>query len=128
MIELMEIIDEDTIDRLFSIKDQMHRYYYNDRKIIASKENLINFLEHEVLLPAINDERETKNVKEAKRKALHTKQLFDKMKTADEVVNFFWNNIVNNPRGLDSHMVFKECGLTTFEDVRGEFNYLCYGE
>jgi len=34
---------------------------------------------------------------------------------------------VNNPRGLDSHRVFKECGLTTFEDVRAEFNFLCYG-
>jgi tagatose-1,6-bisphosphate aldolase non-catalytic subunit AgaZ/GatZ len=56
----MEIIDEDTIDRLFSIKDQMHKYYYNDRKIIASKENLINFLNNKILLPAINDERETR--------------------------------------------------------------------
>jgi hypothetical protein len=128
MIELMEIIDEEAIDRLFSIKDQMHRYYYDDRKIIASKENLINFLEHKVLFLVINDERETKNVKEAKRKALHTKQFFDKMKTSEEVVNFFWNNIVNNPRGLDSHRVFRECGLTTFEDVRIEFNFLCYGE
>jgi len=47
---------------------------------------------------------------------------FDKMRTSEEVIeeviNFFWNNIVNNPRGLDSHKVFKECGLTTFEDVR----------
>jgi len=128
MIELMEIIDEDTINRLYSIKDQMHKYYYNDKKIIASKENLINFLEDKVLFPAINDERETIIVKEAKRKALHTKQLFEKMKTSEEVVYFFWNNIVNNPRGLDSHKVFKECGLTTFEDVRGEFNFLCYGE
>ena len=34
---------------------------------------------------------------------------------------------MNNPRGLDSHRVFKECGLTTFEDVRAEFNFLCYG-
>jgi hypothetical protein len=106
----------------------MHKYYYSDRKIIASKENLINFLDHKVLLPAIKEERETNIVKEAKRKALHTKQLFDKMKTSEEVVNFFWNNIVNNSRGLDSHRVFMECGLTTFEDVRGEFNFLCYGE
>jgi len=128
MIELMEIIDEDVVDRLFSIKDQMHKYYNNDKKIIASKENLLNFLEHKVLLPAINDERVTDIVKEAKRKALHTKQLFDKMKTSEEVVNFFWSNIVNNPRGLDSHKVFKEGGLTTFEDVRDEFNCLCYGE
>jgi hypothetical protein len=79
-------------------------------------------------LPAINDNRETDIAKESKRKTLHTKQLFGKMKTADEVVNFFWNNIVNNPRGLDSHRVFRECGLTTFEDVRSEFNFLCYGE
>jgi len=106
MIELMETIDKDAINRLFSIKDQMHKYYYNDRK----------------------DERETSIVKEAKRKAKHTKQLFDKMKTSEEVVNFFWNNIVNNPRGLDSHKVFKDCGLTTFEDVRGDFNFLCYGK
>jgi hypothetical protein len=128
MIELMEIIDKDTIDRLFSIKDQMHKYYYNDRKIIATKENLINFLEHKVLLPAINDERDTVIVKEAKRKAKHTKQFFDKMNTANEVANFFWDNIINNPRGFDSHKVFRECELTTFEDVRNEFNQLCYGE
>jgi hypothetical protein len=128
MIELMGIIDKNTIDRLFSIKDQMHKYYYNDKKIIASKENLINFLDHRVLLPVINDIRDTIIVKEAKRKALHTKEIFDSMKTSGEVANFFWNNIINNPRGYDSHKVLKECGFTTFEDVRSEFNFLCYGE
>ena len=128
MIELIEIIDRSAIERLLSIKDQMHRYYYDDKIIIASKENLINFLNHKILMPVINDKRETDIVKEAKRKAKHTKQIFEKMNTSTEVVNFFWNNIVNNPRGLDSHRVFKECGFTTFEDVRSDFNYLCYGE
>jgi hypothetical protein len=49
------------------------------------------------------------------------------MKTSEEAINFFWNNIVNNPRELDSHRVFKECGLTTFEYVRGEFNFCIMG-
>ena len=128
MIELMEIIDKSLIERLFSIKDQMHKYYYNDREIIASKENLINFLNDKVIKQALNDKRDDDFVKEAKRKAKHTKQLFDKMNTADEVANFFWDNIINNPRGLDSHKVFRQCGLITFEDVRIEFNQLCYGE
>lgn len=128
MIELMEIIDKEVIDRLFSIKDQMHKYYYDDRKIIATKENLINFLYHTIFIPIINDERKTDIVKEAKRKVAHTQELFADIKTALEVSNFFWNNIINNPRGYDSYKVLKECGFTTFEDVRSEFNLLCYGE
>ena len=128
MIELMEIIDKNVIERLFSIKDQMHKYYYNDKEIITTKENLINFLTHKVLMPIINDKRKTTLVKEAKRKAKHTEQMFNSMNTAEEVVNFFWSNIINNPRGLDSYKVCRECGFTTFEDVRSEFNFLCYGE
>jgi len=124
----MEVIDKETIVRLFSIKDQMHKYYYNDKKIIASKENLINFLVHKTLLQVFDDERETPIVKESKRNARHTKQLLENMKTSKEVVNFFWNSIVNNPKGLEAYKRGKECGYTTFEDVRSEFNYLCYGE
>ena len=127
MIELMQIIDKNVIERLYSIKDQMHKYYYDDKKVVAGKETLIMFLNHKVLLPAINDTRDNELVNEAKRKANHTQELFEKMETADEVINFFWNNIINNPRGLDSHRVFKECGFTTFEDIRSEFILLCYG-
>jgi hypothetical protein len=128
MIELMEIVDSNLIVRLYSLKDQMHKYYYNDRTIITSKEILVNYINDRVLIPAINDKRESDFVKEAKRKACHTQEYLNKMNTANEIVNFFWDNIINNPRGLDSHKVFKECGLTTFEDIRTEFNLLCYGE
>ena len=128
MIEFMEIIDTTIVVRLYSIKDQMHRYYYQDRKVIASKENLINYLYEKIFLPILNDKRETDIVKKAKRKVIYTQDCFSKMKTREEVVNFFWDNIVNNPRGLDSYRVLKECGFTTFEDVREEFTVLSYGD
>jgi len=127
MIELMQLIDNDAIIRLYSIKDQMHKYYYSDKNVISTKENLINFLNDKILLPVINDGRDTLIVKEAKNRVYHTQEYFENMKTAEEVVDFFWDNIVNNPRGLESHKILKECGFTTFEDVRKEFNTLCYG-
>lgn len=128
MIELMEIIDKNVIERLFSIKDQMHKYYYDDRKIITSKEQLINFLNHKVLVPILKDERKTAIVKEAQRRSSLTQKLLDNMNTPEEVSNFFWDNIINNPQGYESHKILKECGFVTFEDVRNEFNFLCYGE
>ena len=59
---------------------------------------------------------------------MHTSELLNEMKTAEDVSNFFWYNIITNPRGYDSHKKFKELGLITFEDIREEFNILCYGE
>ena len=106
----------------------MHKYYYDDRKIITSKEQLINFLNHKVLVPILKDERKTAIVKEAQRRSSLTQKLLDNMNTPEEVSNFFWDNIINNPQGYESHKILKECGFVTFEDVRNEFNFLCYGE
>jgi len=128
MINYMDIIERSVILRLYSIKDQMHKYYFKDRKVVASKESLISFLKKRVLLPIIKDKRELDKVKEAQDRVKRTQEYMDKMKTANEVVNFFWNNIVNNPRGLESYKILKECGFTTFEDVREEFTTLSYGD
>jgi hypothetical protein len=104
----------------------MHKYYFSGKPVVASRESLVAFLDDKVLRPAIEDEERC--TAEVKRKVTHTRELLSDKKTADEVANLFWDNIINNPRGLDSHKQFKECGFTTFEDIREEFNQLCYGE
>jgi hypothetical protein len=125
MIELMETIDFHTIERLFSLREQMHKYYYMEKPVIASREHLIAFLNDKVLEPALNN---TDCPVEIRRKVEHTKELLNKTDTADEVSNFFWYNIITSLRGYDSYKKFKELSFTTFEDVREEFNFLCYGK
>jgi hypothetical protein len=132
MIQLLEYIDKNdmdrTVEKLYSIREQIHKYYYDDKPVKASKESLTAFLDEKVLAPPLEDERKTDAVAEVQRKSVHTRELLGKLKTAGEVVNFFWDNIINNPRGLDSHKKYKACGFKTFEDIREEFNQLCYGD
>jgi hypothetical protein len=103
----------------------MHKYYFMEKPVVASRENLIAFLDDKVLAPAINN---TNCSEDIKRKVEHTRELLNRTNTAEEASNFFWYNIITSLRGYDSYKKFKEFGLTTFEDVREEFNILCYGE
>jgi hypothetical protein len=125
MIELMEAIDFHTIERLLSIREQMHKYYFMEKPVKASREHLIAFLDDKVLAPAINGKNCSEEIK---RKIEHTRELLDKTNTAEEVSNFFWYNIITSLRGYDSYRKLREFGFTTFEDAREEFNLLCYGE
>jgi len=86
-----------------------------------NRDELVKFLEDNVITPA---EKSKNSTTEIKRKIKHTREQIAELETAEEVENYFWH-LMTSVRGFDTHKKFKECGLTTFEDVRDKFAILC---
>jgi len=53
-----------------------------------------------------------------------SKKTLNSLSTAIEVVDFFWNAIIEKSHSYD---VVIEHGLPTFEDIRYRFDLECYG-
>ncbi len=86
-----------------------------------TKEELINFLDTEVLSPVENHPRATDKIK---KKVRTTRMRLNKLVSAEKVEQYFWNSMVSD-RGIDSYTRITEIGAKTFEDVRFEFKKLC---
>lgn len=87
----------------------------------ATKEQLIAFLEAEVLTPTENNPKATEIVK---RKVRATRMRLNLLKSAEKVREFFWNAMASD-RGIDSYMHIRDVKGVTFEDVRDKFKALC---
>lgn len=87
----------------------------------ASKEDLIKFLDENVLIPAENHPMATATIK----KKVHiTRIRLNEQVNAEKVKQFFWSALVTD-RGIDSYKKIKDIDAPTFEDVREEFKRLC---
>jgi len=60
-----------------------------------------------------------------KEKIKRSRDVLRKTKTAKEVVDFFENALLD--RG-ESYKAVKDCGLSSFEDIRKDFYKACYGD
>ncbi|MCL1836331.1 MAG: hypothetical protein FWG46_02155 [Treponema sp.] len=87
----------------------------------AKKEELIAFLDDNVLSPAENHPHATETIK---RKARTTRMRLNNIETPEKVEEFFWNAMASD-NGIDSYTKIKEIGGIAFEDVRMEFKKLC---
>lgn len=87
----------------------------------ATKEELIEFLETNVLRPAENHPLADKKIK---RKVNCTRMRLNKQVSAEKVEEFFWSAMATD-NGIDSYHAMKVVGCTTFEDVREQFKNLC---
>ena len=87
----------------------------------ATKEELINFLEKEVLTPTESNQNATEIVK---KKVRATRIRLNQLKSAEKVRVYFWSAMATD-RGIDSYNKIKDAGGRTFEDVRKEFKTLC---
>jgi hypothetical protein len=87
----------------------------------ATKEELINFLEREVLIPVETNPQADKIIK---KKVNYTRIQLNKQLSAEKVEQYFWSAMATD-NGVDSYLKIKRIGGPTFEDVRVEFKRLC---
>lgn len=87
----------------------------------ATKEQLIRFLEENVLIPTeMNPEADVT----IKRKINLTRTRLNKQVSAEKVRQYFWSAMASD-NGIDSYHKISNIGAPTFEDVRAEFKKLC---
>ncbi len=87
----------------------------------STKEQLIQFLETNVLSPAENHSKADVTIK---RKIKTTRMRLNKITTAEKVEEFFWHAMATD-NGIDTYTRISRIGAPTFEDVRLEFKRLC---
>jgi len=87
----------------------------------ATKEELIKFLEENVLVPA--ESNPAADIK-IKRKVNATRMRLNQQVNAEKVEQYFWNAMATD-NGIDSYKKISSIGAPTFEDVRDEFKKLC---
>lgn len=90
-------------------------------RMLATKGELIRFLDREVLLPAENHPNADETIR---RKVRATRMRLNQLQTPEQVEQFFWSAI-SSDRGIDSYTRIHRIGARTFEDVRAEFKILC---
>ena len=88
---------------------------------LSTRESLIGYLD-EKIFSAI--EGSPNASAEALRIAKSSRNQLEGTKTAEEVVEFLWNAIRKKSH---AYTAIKDCGLPTFEDIRDEFFFMCYG-
>ncbi len=87
----------------------------------ATKEELIEFLEKKVLIPAETNLDADITIK---RKINATRMRLNNQVSAEKVEQFFWSSMATD-NGIDSYKKISNIGAPTFEDVRDEFKKLC---
>lgn len=87
----------------------------------AIKEDLIKFLEDNVLYPAENHPAADLIIK---RKVRTTRMRLNNLTSAEKVEEFFWHAMATD-NGIDTYTRITRIGAPTFEDVRLEFKRLC---
>jgi hypothetical protein len=87
----------------------------------ATKEELIRFLEENVLTPAENHPKSDLTIK---RKVRTTRMRLNRLANAEKVEEFFWH-AMSTDNGIDSYTKISRIGALTFEDVRFEFKIKC---
>lgn len=88
---------------------------------METKENLILFLEQNVLSPSENHPDSDSIIK---RKIRATRMRLNNLKSSEKVEEFFWNAMATD-NGIDTYTRISRIGAPTFEDVRAEFKRLC---
>ncbi len=87
----------------------------------STKEQLVQFLESNVLSPAENHPKADVIIK---RKIKTTRMRLNRLTSAEKVEEFFWHAMATD-NGIDTYTIISRIGAPTFEDVRMEFKRLC---
>jgi len=109
----------------FNIPSELHLLVrtgnLKETQMNASKEDLIAFLEKEVLHPAETHPEADTTIK---KKVRYTRMRIGKLQTAEGVEKYFWSAMATD-RGIDTYTRLRRIDAITFEDVRREFKRLC---
>ena len=87
----------------------------------ATKEELISFLEENVLIPTEHNPNVDVTIR---RKVNATRMRLNNQENAEKVRQYFWSAMATD-NGIDSYNKISSIGAPTFEDVRTEFKKLC---
>lgn len=87
----------------------------------ATKEELIRFLDENVLIPVETNPDADATIK---KKVNATRMRLNNQVSAEKVEQFFWSAMATD-RGIDSYKKIKDINGPTFEDVREAFKKLC---
>jgi len=87
----------------------------------ATKEQLIRFLEENVLIPTETNPEADVTIK---RKINLPRARLNNQVSAEKVRQYFWSAMASD-NGIDSYHKISNIGAPTFEDVRAEFKKLC---
>ena len=93
----------------------------NDKIMNATKEELVRFLEENVLIPTENNPDADVTIR---RKINATRMRLNNQVDAEKVRQYFWSAMASD-NGIDSYNKISNIGAPTFEDVRVEFKRLC---
>ncbi|MFD2943264.1 hypothetical protein [Flavobacterium notoginsengisoli] len=87
----------------------------------ATKEELIQFLEENVLTPTETNPDADATIR---KKIKFTRMRLNSQVSAEKVRDYFWSAMATD-NGIDSYHKISNIGAPTFEDVRFEFKRLC---
>ena len=87
----------------------------------ATKDELIRFLEENVLIPVETNPNANVTIK---RKVNSTRMRLNNQVSTEKVEQHFWSAMATD-NGIDSYKKISDIGAPTFEDVRDEFKKLC---
>jgi len=131
----MDKIDKEAMNTILSYRNEFYKQNKNDRKIIATKNELIGFLEERVWektfnifdnVATIDKEEKIELINIMKKSCTYIK---NDLKTSSDVVNWF-NDSLCSFEGIQMYLRLKSIDpyIPTFEDVRIGFFSKCYGE
>lgn len=131
----MDKIDKEAQKTILSYRSEFCTQIINENTIIASKDELVNYLKDRVwdksfkILDDI-DTIDKEEIKELKAKMLKAyTHIKEKLQSATDVVNWFNSNLCSF-EGIQMYLWIKSVNneIPTFEDVRIGFYSLCYDE
>jgi hypothetical protein len=132
MICFIDPIDKECTNKLSELRSQLYTQAYEGKKVVASKESLIAFLNDKIWNPSFEMLNSIEAIDEGYKNSLKSdmeKSLKDinEFQTSKEIEHWFNRNLLST-EGTKKYLELKELNLPTFEDKRLEFRLLCFGE
>jgi hypothetical protein len=135
MATIMGKIDSECSKKLLLLRKEFYEQIYNNKEIVASKDELVNFLKESIWDVSISRLKDSQACDADLRKELNNKWrgAYDEVsafETAEEVEQWFRKHLYSKEgiKMYDELKSIKDIDLPTFEDNREAFMQLCYGE
>jgi len=132
---VMDKIDKEAKNTILSYRNKFHIQTKNERKIVATKNELINFLKERVWVKTIEIFNNVDTIDKKEKRELHTimkkslTYIINDLKTPSDIVEWFSDSLCSS----EGHQMYSRLksinpDIPTFEDVRSGFFSKCYGE
>jgi len=131
----MDKIDKKAMNTILSYRNEFYAQNENERKIVATKNELVDFLEERVWKKTFNIFKNVDKIDKVEKTELidimkkSYSYIKSNLKTSFDVVKWFSDSLCSF-EGIQMYLRLKSIdpNIPTFEDVRIGFFSLCYGE